>query len=109
MFVNAVQVTPRSELAGVLPQIASCRGAASLIRATGPHARVRISRFVFVCLWCKGSSHMLVRVASGSARAASGRSVAKDVDRLNGIDTEGVSALVKEARRIILAARSALI
>ena len=51
---------------------------------------------------------MLVLVASGSARAASGRSVAKDVDRLNGIDTEGVSALVKEARRVIIAARSAL-
>lgn len=87
---RASVATVVSELAGVLPQIASCRGAASLIRATG-------------------SSHMLVRVASGSARAASGRSVAKDVDRLNGIDTEGVSALVKEARRIILAARSALI
>ena len=51
---------------------------------------------------------MVGLVASGSALAASGRSVAKDVDRLNGIDAEGVGALVKEARRVIIAARSAL-
>ena len=34
--------------------------------------------------------------------------IARDVDRQNGIDTEGVGALVKEARRVIIAARSAL-
>jgi hypothetical protein len=48
----------------------------------------------------------------GSVRSTSaGNSasqVARDVDRQNGIDTEGVGALVKEARRVIIAARSAL-
>lgn len=34
--------------------------------------------------------------------------VARDVDRQNGIDTEGVGALVREARRVIVAARGAL-
>ena len=34
--------------------------------------------------------------------------VARDVDRQNGIDTEGVGALVRGARRVIVAARGAL-
>ena len=34
--------------------------------------------------------------------------VARDVDRQNGIDMDGMGALVKEARRVIIAARSAL-
>ena len=55
---------------------------------------------------------MLEGVAASSVHAASaGNSasqVAKHVDRQNGIDTESVGALVKEARRVIIAARSAL-
>jgi len=95
-------------LAGVLPQIASCRGAASLIRAAGPHAQSHNHVLCLSACGLEGSSHMVGLVASGSVLAASGRSVAKDVDRLNGIDAEGVGALVKEARRVIIAARSAL-
>ena len=45
-----------------------------------------------------------LRTSEGNAPSK----VAKDVDRQNGIDTEGVGALVKEARRVIIAARSAL-
>jgi len=90
---RASVATVVSELGRVLPQISSCRGAASLIRAAG-------------------SSSLLGQAAAGSVHAASvGNSasqVATDVDRQNGIDTEGVGALVKEARRVIIAARSAL-
>ena len=45
-----------------------------------------------------------LRTSEGNAPSK----VAKDVDRQNGLDAEGVGALVKEARQVIIAARSAL-
>lgn len=90
---RASVATVVSELGRVLPQISSCRGAASLIRAAG-------------------SSIMLQQVTAGSAQVASAGTsasqVTNDVDKQNGIDTEGVGALIREARRVIIAARSAL-
>jgi len=86
---RASVATVVSELSQVLPQISSCRGAASLIRT-------------------EGSSNVF---GQGGLRTVGGNGlsqVARDVDRQNGIDTEGVGALVKEARRVIIAARSAL-
>jgi hypothetical protein len=49
---RASVATVVSELGRVLPQISSCRGAASLIRAAGLRTPVRFSCFVFVWLWC---------------------------------------------------------
>jgi len=86
---RASVATVVSELSQVLPKISSCRGAARLIRTEG-------SSSVF------GQGGL--RTGGGNALSQ----VARDVDRQNGIDTEGVGALVKEARRVIIAARSAL-
>ena len=49
---RASVATVVSELGRVLPQISSCRGAASLIRAAGLRTPMCISCFVFVWLWC---------------------------------------------------------
>jgi len=86
---RASVATVVSELSQVLPQISSCRGTASLMRTEG-------SSSVF------GQSGL--RTFEGNALSKA----AMDVDRQNGIDTEGLGALVKEARRVIIAARSAL-
>ena len=55
---------------------------------------------------------MIQQVTAGSAQVASAGTsssqVTNDVDKQNGIDTEGVGALIREARRVIIAARSAL-
>jgi hypothetical protein len=55
---------------------------------------------------------MLVRFArsvDGNMRSAStGEQMAENVDRQNGVNTQALSALFKESRRIIVASRSAL-
>jgi len=59
-----------------------------------------------------GSAAMLVRFArsvDGHMRSASTREqMAENVDRQNGVNTQALSALFKESRRIIVASRSAL-
>ena len=52
----------------------------------------------------------LAASVQGTARSTSNAvsQVARDVDSQNGINTDAVGALLKEARRVIIAARSAL-
>ena len=65
-------------------------------------------RHCVVFLFFEGSSNVFgqsgLRTSAGNAPSK----VARDVDRQNGIDADGVRALVKEARQVIIAARSAL-
>jgi len=80
-----------SELAGVLPKLNSCRGTALLMKSgsvSGSVARLRLAD---------------VRASAGNAGKLS-----RSVDSQNGIDTGAVSALLVEARRVIIAARGAL-
>jgi len=59
-----------------------------------------------------GSAAMLAhgaRSVDNNMRSAStGEQMAENVDRQNGVNTQAVSALLKESRRIIVASRSAL-
>merc|ERR1719326_1833125 len=81
-----------SELAAVLPKLGSCRGAAVFANSAGV------------------ASHQLLRQvrAEVQSSAASGSQLASAVDSQNGIDAGAVAALLREARRVIIAARGAL-
>jgi len=81
-----------AELADLLPKLGSCHGAKAFL--TEPNA----PRY-------SSSSSLLVQHRAAGTSAAQ---LARKVDDQNGIDTAGVSALLKEARKIIVAARSAL-
>lgn len=86
---RASVATVVSELSQVLPQIRSCRGAASFIKT-------------------EGSSSVLDKSGQSISEGSAPSKAALDVDKQNGINTDEVGALIKEARRVIIAARSAL-
>ena len=80
-----------SELVDVLPKLASCRGT-DILLSTGARAKA-------------GS---LSRTSSQTASAAGANSIVKDVDAKNSIQVNAVNALMKEARRAVVAARAVL-
>jgi hypothetical protein len=80
-----------SELVDVLPKLASCRGADILL---GTATRVKAGSL----------SHANLQTAS----AAGTTSIIKDVDAKNSIQVDAVNALLKEARRTVIAARAVL-
>lgn len=81
-----------SELVETLPKIASCQSAKSFLS--------NATRFgdIGSMLHTKANSHSLF-----SARAPPA-----DIDSKNGVPTSEVFALLKEARHVVVAARSAL-
>ena len=66
--------------------------------------------FWFGALCLEGSSGRLaqLRHADGRTNSRNAGQTTRNVDRQNGVDTDAVGALLKEARRVIVAARSAL-
>ena len=70
-------------------------------------------RFVVIFPVFQGSSSMLGQLGAsvqGTAHSTGNvaSQIARDVDSQNGINAEAVGALIREARRVIIAARSAL-
>jgi len=85
---RASLATVVAELAQALPKITSCKGAASFAK-TG-HAQ---------------EATILFQAKTTTRETQLG----KDVEKQNGINTASVAALLKESRRIIVAARGALV
>ena len=81
-----------SELVETLPKIASCQSAKSFLS--------NVTRFgdIGSMLHTKANSHSLFSTRAPPA----------DVDSKNGVPTSEVLALLKEARHVVVAARSAL-
>jgi hypothetical protein len=100
-----------SELAEVLPKLGSCHGAALFTKSTGAfrrHVAARVHTRAPLCVG--GASGRLARLEQAGVRssARSAGQVSRSVDNQNGVDTGAVVALLKEARRVIIAARGAL-
>jgi len=82
-----------SELLDVLPKLASCRRNEILLNTGVPAGDAILSR---------------TNVRSQTASMAVASQILKDVDVKNSIQTDAVNALMKEARRAVIAARGAL-
>jgi len=80
-----------SELVDVLPKLASCRGTDILLSAAA-----------------RAKAGSLSHTSSQTASAAGAKSIVKDVDAKNSIQVNAVNALMKEARRAVIAARAVL-
>ena len=82
-----------SELVDVLPTLASCRRNEILLNTGVRAGDVTLSR---------------INVRSQTASVAVASQILKDVDAKNCIQADAVNALMKEARRAVIAARGAL-
>merc|ERR1711862_72272 len=82
-----------SELVDVLPKLASCRGTYILLSTAARVALGSLSR---------------ARASMQSASAARATSIIKEVDAKNSTQVDAVNALMKEARRTVIAARAVL-
>lgn len=81
-----------AELTGVLPKLSSCSRAAGLMSSVGATQMM----------------HQLKESAARNKRHGKGSLTADSVDNQNGIHMDAAVALIKEARRVILATRDAL-
>lgn len=82
-----------SELVDVLPKLAACR---------------RSEMFASNSSRTEGVALVHAKASAQFVGAADASLVPRDVDREIGIPTDAVTALMKEARRIVIAARGAL-
>ena len=73
--------------------------------------RIAIARVKYPWrFWWRGAAGGMARLVQADARssAKSVGQVSRSVDNQNGVDAGAVAALLKEARRVIIAARGAL-
>ena len=75
----------------VLPKLASCRGTDILLSAAA-----------------RAKAGSVSHTSSQTASAAGAKSIVQDVDAKNSIQVNAVNALMKEARRAVIAARAVL-
>ena len=102
-----------SELAAALPKLSSCRKASLVTRVAGgfaPRTCVVSRAFGVVLQRWQGTSGLLARTKQADSRSIfkGGGQISRSVDSQNGVDTDAVAALLREARRVIIAARGAL-